>query len=72
MHETSSLHYGAGPGYRTVDLPYRSSTLSLMVVLPVGQELGALQYRLDGRGLARMARNMSARPVTLSLPRFQL
>lgn len=72
MHQTESLSYGAGPGYRAVALPYRSSTLSLMVVLPVGQRLGALQNRLDGRALARMARGLSARPVILSLPRFHL
>ncbi len=72
MHEAESLPYGAGPGYRAVALPYRSSTLSLMVVLPVGQRLGSLQHRLDGRSLARIARGLSARAVTLSLPRFHL
>ena len=38
MHQTESLRYGAGPGYRAVALPYRSSTLSLLVMLPVRQE----------------------------------
>ncbi len=72
MHQTESLRYGAGPGYRAVALPYRSSTLSLLVVLPVRQQLGALQHRLDGGSLARIARGLSARPVILSLPRFHL
>lgn len=72
MHQTESLRYGAGPGYRAVALPYRSSTLSLLVVLPAGQRLGSLQHRLDGRSLARIARSLSARPVILSLPRFHL
>jgi serine protease inhibitor len=72
MHQTESLLYGAGPGYRAVALPYRSSTLSLLVVLPAGQRLGSLQNRLDGRGLARIARGLSPRPVILSLPRFHL
>ena len=72
MHQTESLQYGAGLGYRVVALPYRSSTLSLLVGLPVGQRLGSLQNRLDGRGLARIARNLSPEPVILSLPRFHL
>ncbi|HWM64649.1 MAG TPA: serpin family protein [Solirubrobacterales bacterium] len=72
MHQTESLRYGAGPGYRTVALPYRSSTLSLLVMLPVEQELGALQHSLDGRSLARIARDLTPRPVDLSLPRFHL
>ena len=72
MHQTESLRYGAGPGYRAVALPYRSSTLSLLVVLPVRQRLGTLQHRLDGRNLARIARGPSVKPVILSLPRFHL
>jgi serpin B len=72
MHQTASLRYGEGLGYRAVALPYRSSTLSLLVVLPVGQRLGSLQHRLNGRSLARIARGHSPRPVILSLPRFHL
>ena len=72
MRQTERLRYGAGPGYRAVALPYRSSTLSLLVVLPAGQRLGSLQRRLSGRGLARIARRLSPRPVILSLPRFHL
>lgn len=72
MHQTESLRYGAGPGYRAVALPYRSSTLSLLVMLPMRQELGALQHSLGGRSLARIARDLTPRPVDLSLPRFHL
>jgi len=31
-----------------------------------------MQHRLNGRGLARIARDLAAIPVTLSLPRFHL
>lgn len=72
MHQIESLRYGTGPGYRAVALPYRSSTLSLLVMLPGRQELGELQRRLDGRSLARIARDLAPRPVDLSLPRFHL
>jgi serine protease inhibitor len=72
MHQTKSLPYAAGPGFKAVALPYRSSTLSLLVVLPLRQRLGTLQHRLNGRSLARIARDLSARPVNLSLPRFHL
>lgn len=72
MHQAESLRYGDGPGYRAVALPYRASTLSLLVMLPVRQELGALQHSLDGRSLARIARSLTPRPVALGLPRFHL
>jgi serpin B len=72
MHQTESLRYGAGPGYKAVALPYRSSSLSLLVMLPVGQRVGSLQNRLDARSLGRIARTLSSKPVILSLPRFHL
>ncbi len=72
MHETDRLPYGAGRDYVAVELPYRASTLSLLVVLPVGQDLGALQHQLSARGLARIVHGLSLRDVQLSLPRFHL
>jgi len=72
MHQTELLPFDAGPGYKAVALPYRSSTLSLLVVLPVQQRLGSLLHRLDGRGLARISRRLSSRPVILGLPRFHV
>jgi len=72
MHQTERLRYGSGHGYKAVDLPYRASTLSLLVVLPVGQGVGALQHQLGARGLDRIARGLSRRQVELSLPRFHL
>jgi serpin B len=72
MRQTQSLRYGSGKDYKAVALPYRSSTLSLLVVLPVGQRLGSLQHRLGARALAAIARGLSRRPVMLRLPRFHL
>jgi serpin B len=72
MRQTESLRYGAGRGYKAVELPYRASTLSLLVVLPKKGSVGALQRRLGGGGLARVARRLSLRTVELSIPRFHL
>jgi serpin B len=72
MHQTEQLLYGSGHGYKAVALPYRSSTLSLLVVLPVRQHLGSLLHRLTATGLTRIARSLSPRSVILSLPRFHL
>jgi serpin B len=72
MHETERLRYGSAHGYAAVDLPYRASTLSLLVVLPVGRSFGALQHQLSAKGLAGMVHGLSSRLVELSLPRFHL
>ena len=72
MHETQRLRYGSGRGYAAVDLPYRASTLSLLVVLPVGRSLGAPQHQLATSGLAGVVHGLSPKLVQLSLPRFHL
>ena len=72
MHEADRLRYGSGRGYAAVDLPYRASTLSLLVVLPTERNVAALQSRLSAKRLARIVRNLSPTQVRLSLPRFHL
>jgi serpin B len=72
MHETDRLSYGSGRGYKAVDLPYRASTLSLLVVLPVGKNVTAFQRQLGPSRLAQIAHNLKPRNVQLSLPRFHL
>jgi len=72
MHESDTLPYGRGRGYAALELPYAASTLSLMVVLPIGQNVAALERSLSSTGLARVARGLSARGVDVSLPRFHL
>jgi serpin B len=72
MHETDELSYGHGSGYAAVDLPYRASTFSLLIVLPTGQSVAALQRRLDPSLLAGIVHSLAPTPVSLSLPRFHL
>ena len=72
MHQTETLRYGSGRGYAAVALPYRSSTLSLLLMLPVGESVAALAQRLNGTRLAAIARKLAPRAVKLTLPRFHL
>jgi serpin B len=72
MNQTDELPYSHGKGYAAVDLPYLGSTLSLLVVLPVGESVATLQRRLDPGGLGRIVTGVSSRPVQLSMPRFHL
>jgi serine protease inhibitor len=72
MSQTEQLPYASGRGWRAVELPYRSSTLSLLVVLPRGRSLGRLARGLTARRLGAIARAMRPREVALSLPRFHV
>ncbi len=72
MHESDALPYTRGRGYAAVELPYRSSTLSLLVVLPLSQSLTALERGLTAGRLGAIVGGLSSRPVEVSLPRFHL
>jgi serine protease inhibitor len=72
MHETALLRYASGRGYEAVELPYRGSTLSLLVVLPRSMNLAGLERRLAVSGLDRLANGLSPEQVELSMPRFHL
>jgi serpin B len=67
-----SYPYADGAGYRAVDLPYRSSSLSMLAVLPVGGPLTKLEHDLTARSLAAIIRSLHERPVDLQLPKLHL
>ena len=71
MHQTATIPYAQGDGWTAVQLPYSSSTLSLLVVLPAGS-LAALEGELDPTLLARIAQGMRPTRVTLSIPRIHM
>jgi serpin B len=72
MHETTGLPYGHGRDYAAVSLPYHSSTLSLLVLLPVGESVGRLLHGLTPNTLNAIVRSMHQHSVRLSLPRFHI
>jgi serpin B len=73
MYQLNRFRYGAGPGYKAVELPYRGSSLSFLAVLPVDSDVGTLEGRLrDSGGLASVVDGLSKKMVKLTLPRFHL
>lgn len=72
MHETTGLPYGHGRGYAAVSLPYHSSTLALLVLLPVGESVGRLLHGLTPSSLSAIVHSMHRHSVRLSLPRFHI
>lgn len=72
MHKTEPLPYAQGRGYAAVSLPYRDSTLSLLVVLPHGESLPALERGLNAGSLDRIVHGLKRRAVALGVPRFHL
>jgi serpin B len=73
MSQTARLPYMTGRGYSAVELPYASSTISMLVVLPSSPRgLPSLQRRFGVGGLQRIVGKMRSRNVELKLPKFHI
>ena len=73
MRKVETIRYVRGADYQAVDLIYRGDGVSLFVLLPDRKDgLAALEKRLSLQMLHDGSRQMVARPVDLSLPRFRI
>lgn len=64
--------YASGPGYRAVDLPYRYSTLSMLVVMPDPGTIARFEQSLSTRSLAVLTRSLAPTLIDLHMPKFHL
>jgi serpin B len=72
LNKTESLPYAHGSRWTAIELPYRASTLSLLIVLPTGSSLAGLERRLDPELLTRIGLSLHQAEVSLSIPRIHL
>lgn len=73
MHREDRFGYAEGEGYRAVDLPYRGTHLSMLILLPEPQgTLTGLESRFSTDLLQDCDRRLSAREVDLLVPRFRM
>jgi serpin B len=64
--------YASGSSFQAVELPYRSSSLSLLAILPVGRSLGQLDATLNATALASLTVSLQQRQVDLRMPKLHL
>lgn len=64
--------YSSAASYQAVDLPYRSSSLSLLAILPVGESIARFEATLTAAKLAALVSSLHARAVNLLMPKLQL
>jgi serpin B len=69
---STPLSYVSTRGYRAVDLPYRYSTLSMLLVLPSPGTLGRFERSLTVGSLAAVTGALKPTLVDLRMPRFHL
>ena len=73
MHQQEEVQYLRGPGYQAVNLAYRGSGLSMLVLVPDRNNgLPELERRLSAGMLRDAAAHMDVCEVNLFLPRFTI
>jgi serpin B len=64
--------YASASGYQAVDLPYHSSSLSLLALLPTGEPLTRFEPTLNAGTLASLVAGLRLRRVNLLMPKLHL
>jgi serpin B len=64
--------YSSATDYQAVDLPYRSSSLSLLAILPAGKSITRFEATLTAAKLAALVGSLRAHAVNLLMPKVHL
>ncbi|HEX2703331.1 MAG TPA: serpin family protein, partial [Solirubrobacteraceae bacterium] len=64
--------YAGGENYQAVELPYSSSSLSLLAILPRGTTLAHFERGLGANVLATIVHHLGPQSVNLSMPKLDL
>ncbi len=70
MNNTASYADFDGPNFRAVRVPYGHGGFAAYILLPADRTADAFANTLDAASFARIASNMHAERVALSVPRF--
>ena len=70
MAVSESMHYGAGTGWRAVDIPYASGALTMTVIVP--DDLATFEHELTAESLAAITGALTDTQVSLTFPRFSI
>ncbi len=71
MSQIESLGYAEGEGYVAVELPYDSSELSMVILLPDEGEFEAFEGSLDVELADSIINDVEYRQVALTMPKFE-
>ena len=72
MFQTVHHDYAEDDGLQFVQVPYRNSRVSMLILLPERGQLERVERELDSARLTRLAQAMEPRDVWLFLPRFRV
>lgn len=71
MTQTNRFGYAEGDGYQAVELPYRNSTSSMVVILPAAGTFDEFESSLDAERVSDIVAQLETRGVALTMPKFE-
>ena len=71
MHESESLGYAEGSGYKAVELPYDGNELSMVILLPDSGTFTQFENALTADKYGSIIQGLAPKQIALSLPRFK-
>jgi serpin B len=71
MSQTEAFKYGEGDGYQAVELPYRDSNLSMVLVLPEEGRFEEAEATLSAGLVDGIVEGLATEQVQLSVPKFK-
>jgi serpin B len=73
MRQGGRFRVGGDDTFAALELPYADDELAMLIVLPrAARGLASVESELDGERVQSLARSLSEKTVTLSVPRFEL
>lgn len=72
MHRTARFAHAVAPGHVAVELPYRGSDLSMVIVMPTSGGLDAFEADLDAAAWDAIVERLSVAEIALAMPKFEL
>ncbi len=70
MSEMDQYRYTAGDAYQAIELPYRDSEMSMLLVLPALDRYDEIEATFSAEMLDTILTNLAYRQVQFSLPKF--
>lgn len=71
MHESESLGYAEGSGYKAVELPYSGNELSMVIFLPDIGTFNQFESAFAADKYNGIIQSLSGKQVALTMPRFK-
>jgi serpin B len=68
----TAYRYAAAAHFQAVDLPYQSSSLSLLAILPTGESLARFSSTFNASALRSLVSSLRLRRVNLRMPKIHL